>query len=75
MTSVFSWHNIAAQRGDGLRPEFAKLFERPRLPTDAVQRQLAIVPSGESPTCQVPVDDEDTPANPRSIVQTSGETS
>jgi hypothetical protein len=27
MMSFLAWHNIAAQRGDGLHPELAKLLE------------------------------------------------
>jgi hypothetical protein len=45
MMSFLALHRIAAQRGDGLRPELAKLLERSRAITEAEPASSAITES------------------------------
>jgi hypothetical protein len=65
MMSFLALHHIAAQRGDGLRPELVKLLERSRAITEADPASLAITENEDVVATRFPVDltqgDSDTP--------------
>ena len=56
MMSFLALHHIAAQRGDGLRPELVELLERSRAITDADPASPAITESEGVVVARFPVD-------------------
>jgi hypothetical protein len=56
MMSFLALHHIAAQRGDGLRPELVKLLERSRAITEAEPASPAITESEGVLVARFPVD-------------------
>jgi hypothetical protein len=64
MMPFLALHHIAAQRGDGLRPELVKLLERSRAITEAEPASPAITESEDVVATRFPVDltqgDDDT---------------
>jgi hypothetical protein len=56
MMSFLALHHIAAQRGDGLRPELVKLLERSRAITAADRASPAITESEDIVATRFPVD-------------------
>jgi hypothetical protein len=56
MMSFLALHHIAAQRGDGLRPELVKLLERSRAITEAEPASPAITESEDVVATRFPVD-------------------
>jgi hypothetical protein len=64
MMPFLALHHIAAQRGDGLRPELVKLLERSRAITEAEPTSPAITESEDVVATRFPVDltqgDDDT---------------
>jgi hypothetical protein len=56
MMSFLALHHIAAQRGDGLRPELVKLLERSRVIMEAEPASPAITESEGVLVARFPVD-------------------
>ena len=56
MMSFLALHHIAAQRGDGLRPELVKLLESSRAITEAEPASPAIRESEDVVATRFPVD-------------------
>jgi hypothetical protein len=56
MMSFLALHHIAAQRGDGLRPELVKLLENSRAITEAEPASPAITESEDVVATPFPVD-------------------
>ena len=56
MMSFLALHHIAAQRGDGLRPELVKLLERSRAITEAEPASSSITESEDVVATRFPVD-------------------
>jgi hypothetical protein len=56
MMSFLALHHIAAQRGDGLRPELVKLLERSRAITEAEPASPAMTESEGVVATRFPVD-------------------
>jgi hypothetical protein len=56
MMSLLALHHIAAQRGDGLRPELVKLLENSRAITEAEPASPAITESEDVVATRFPVD-------------------
>lgn len=56
MMCFLALHHIAAQRGDGLRPELVKLLERSRAITEAGPASPAITESEDVVATRFPVD-------------------
>jgi hypothetical protein len=56
MMSFLALHHIAAQRGDGLRPELVKLLERSRAITEAEPVSPAITESEDVVATRFPAD-------------------
>jgi hypothetical protein len=56
MMPFLALHHIAAQRGDGLRPELVKLLERSRTITEAEPSLPAMTESEEVLIARFPVD-------------------
>jgi hypothetical protein len=56
MMSFLALHRIAAQRGDGLRPELVKLLERSRAITEVEPASAAITESEGVLVARFPVD-------------------
>jgi hypothetical protein len=56
MMPFLALHHIAAQRGDGLRPELVKLLERSRAITEAEPASPAITESEDVVATRFPVD-------------------
>jgi hypothetical protein len=56
MMSFLALHHIAAQRGDGLRPELVKLLENSRAITEAEPASPAITESEDVVATRFPVD-------------------
>jgi hypothetical protein len=65
MMSFLALHHIAAQRGDGLRPELVKLLERSRAITKADPASPAMTESKDVVATRFPVDLSQTTATPR----------
>jgi hypothetical protein len=65
MMSFLALHHIAAQRGDGLRPELVKLLERSRAITEADPASPAMTESKDVVATRFPVDLSQTTATPR----------
>jgi hypothetical protein len=56
MMSFLALHRIAAERGDGLRPELLKLLERSRAITEAEPASPAMTESEDVVATRFPVD-------------------
>ena len=56
MMSFLALHHIAAQRGDGLRPELVQLLERSRAITEADPASPAMTESEDVVATRFPVD-------------------
>lgn len=54
MLPLLGFHNIAAQRGDGLRPEFLRLLRRSRARPEGCRASAS--PGGDSSAAQPPPD-------------------